>query len=57
MLSFFKDFYYHRVTNLTFMKRVLITPENETTTLVGRVELRVTRQKCIKGLRRSLARA
>nr|VFK19043.1 MAG: hypothetical protein BECKLPF1236A_GA0070988_102131 [Candidatus Kentron sp. LPFa] len=31
-----------------------ITPENETTTLVGRVELRVTRQKCIKnvGLRR-----
>ena len=32
-----------------------ITPENETTTLVGRVELRVTRQKCIKGPRRSLA--
>ena len=39
---------------LTLMKRVPITLENETTTLVGRVELRVTRQKCIKnvGLRR-----
>nr|VFK17118.1 MAG: hypothetical protein BECKLPF1236B_GA0070989_111012 [Candidatus Kentron sp. LPFa] len=36
------------------MKRVPITLENETTTLVDRVELRVTRQKCIKnvGLRR-----
>ena len=39
---------------LTLMKRVPITLENETTTPVGRVELRVTRQKCIKnvGLRR-----
>nr|VFK14905.1 MAG: hypothetical protein BECKLPF1236A_GA0070988_101166 [Candidatus Kentron sp. LPFa]VFK30871.1 MAG: hypothetical protein BECKLPF1236C_GA0070990_101226 [Candidatus Kentron sp. LPFa] len=53
-LCFFKDFYYHRTTNLTIILRVPITPENETTTLVGRVELRVTRQKCIKnvGLRR-----
>nr|VFK79159.1 MAG: hypothetical protein BECKSD772D_GA0070982_10386 [Candidatus Kentron sp. SD] len=37
------------------MLRVPITLENETTTPVeGRVELRVTRQKCIKnvGLRR-----
>nr|VFK34429.1 MAG: hypothetical protein BECKLPF1236C_GA0070990_102691 [Candidatus Kentron sp. LPFa] len=38
------------------MKRVPITLENETTTPVGRVELRVTRQKCIKGPKRSLAR-
>nr|VFK05826.1 MAG: hypothetical protein BECKLPF1236B_GA0070989_100118 [Candidatus Kentron sp. LPFa] len=54
MLYFFKDFYYHCATNLTLMKRVPITLENETTTLVGRVELRITRQKCIKnvGLRR-----
>nr|VFK80581.1 MAG: hypothetical protein BECKSD772D_GA0070982_11305 [Candidatus Kentron sp. SD] len=39
---------------LTLMKRVPITLENETTTPVGRVELRVTRKKCIKnvGLRR-----
>ena len=35
---------------LTLMKRVPITLENETTTLVGRVELRVTRQKCIKNV-------
>nr|VFK37589.1 MAG: hypothetical protein BECKSD772F_GA0070984_10175 [Candidatus Kentron sp. SD]VFK44705.1 MAG: hypothetical protein BECKSD772F_GA0070984_11925 [Candidatus Kentron sp. SD]VFK48955.1 MAG: hypothetical protein BECKSD772E_GA0070983_11516 [Candidatus Kentron sp. SD]VFK79602.1 MAG: hypothetical protein BECKSD772D_GA0070982_105613 [Candidatus Kentron sp. SD] len=36
------------------MLRVPITLENETTTPVGRVELRLTRQKCIKnvGLRR-----
>nr|VFK13596.1 MAG: hypothetical protein BECKLPF1236B_GA0070989_104919 [Candidatus Kentron sp. LPFa] len=42
------------VRSLTLMKRVPITLENETTTPVGRVELRVTRQKCIKkvGLRR-----
>nr|VFK69287.1 MAG: hypothetical protein BECKUNK1418G_GA0071005_13451 [Candidatus Kentron sp. UNK]VFK73864.1 MAG: hypothetical protein BECKUNK1418H_GA0071006_13291 [Candidatus Kentron sp. UNK] len=47
-LSFFASL------ELTLMKRVPITPENETTTPVGRVELRVTRQKCIKnvGLRR-----
>nr|VFK36517.1 MAG: hypothetical protein BECKSD772F_GA0070984_100250 [Candidatus Kentron sp. SD]VFK39220.1 MAG: hypothetical protein BECKSD772E_GA0070983_100248 [Candidatus Kentron sp. SD] len=40
--------------NPTIMLRVPITLENETTTPVGRVELRVTRQKCIKnvGLRR-----
>nr|VFK16651.1 MAG: AAA ATPase domain-containing protein [Candidatus Kentron sp. LPFa] len=39
---------------LTLMKRVPITLENETTTPVGRVELRVARKKCIKnvGLRR-----
>nr|VFK26307.1 MAG: hypothetical protein BECKLPF1236B_GA0070989_15811 [Candidatus Kentron sp. LPFa] len=40
--------------DLTLMKRVPITLENETTTPVGRVELRVARKKCIKnvGLRR-----
>nr|VFJ99647.1 MAG: hypothetical protein BECKH772A_GA0070896_101684 [Candidatus Kentron sp. H]VFK01134.1 MAG: hypothetical protein BECKH772B_GA0070898_102194 [Candidatus Kentron sp. H]VFK04142.1 MAG: hypothetical protein BECKH772C_GA0070978_101634 [Candidatus Kentron sp. H] len=40
--------------HLTSMKGASITPEDETTTPVGRVELRVTRQKCIKnvGLRR-----
>ena len=41
--------------SLTIMLRVPITLKNETTTPVGRVALRVTRQKCIKnvGLRRS----
>nr|VFK68423.1 MAG: hypothetical protein BECKUNK1418G_GA0071005_12343 [Candidatus Kentron sp. UNK]VFK73578.1 MAG: hypothetical protein BECKUNK1418H_GA0071006_12233 [Candidatus Kentron sp. UNK] len=35
---------------VTLMRRVPITLENETTTPVGRVELRVTRQKCIKNV-------